>query len=129
MSMISSVFCYCLTSDRPSHDHKLGHLKLEHMSNNLHLHSVDRDSSSSSTLARDALSVGLSHPLQLILLLDRVAVAAPLRGIYQLFSQTLSNALDISEGGFAGTDREEGDGLVDAAEGRHVDGLTADGAS
>ena len=62
------------------------------------------------------LSVGLSDTLQLVLLLDGVAVAAALGSVDQLFSQALSNALDVSEGGFAGTNGEEGDGLVDPAE-------------
>jgi hypothetical protein len=71
------------------------------------------------------LSVRLSHTLQLILLFDRVAVAAPLRGIDELFSQTLGDALDVSEGGFTAPNGEKGNGLVDAAERRDVDGLAA----
>jgi len=75
------------------------------------------------------LSVGLGNTLELVLLLDGVAVAASLSGVDQLLSQALGNTLDVPEGGLTGTDGEERDGLVDAAEGRHIDGLSADGTS
>lgn len=73
------------------------------------------------------LPIGLGNTLQLVLLLDSIRVAASLGSVDQLFSQALSNRLDVSEGGFTGTDGKESDGLVDAAEGRHIDGLTTDG--
>lgn len=73
------------------------------------------------------LSVGLGHTLQLILLLDRVRVAASLCRVDQLFRQALGDSLDVPEGGLAGTDGEEGDGLVNTAEGRYIDGLATDG--
>lgn len=73
------------------------------------------------------LPITLRYPLQLIFLLDCVTVAASLRCIDQLFSQTLSHALDIPESCLAGADCEEGDGLIDAAQGGDIDGLTADG--
>jgi hypothetical protein len=71
------------------------------------------------------LSVGLGHTLQLVLLLDGIAVAATLGGVDQLFRETLGNALDVAKGRFSCADREESDGLVDAAERGNVDGLTA----
>lgn len=73
------------------------------------------------------LSVRLGNTLQLILLLDSIAVAASLGSINQLLSQALGDGLDVPEGRLAGTDGEEGDGLVDATEGGYVDGLSADG--
>jgi hypothetical protein len=73
------------------------------------------------------LPIALCHTLQLILLLDGVRVAASLGGIYQLFSETLGNALDVSEGSLTGTDGEQGNGLVDTAERRDIDGLSSDG--
>jgi len=73
------------------------------------------------------LSVGLGHTLELILLLDGVRVAASLGSVDQLFSEALGNALDVAERGLTGTDGEEGDTLVDAAEGRNIDGLATDG--
>jgi len=73
------------------------------------------------------LSVGLGNTLELVLLLDGVAVAASLSSVDQLLSQALGNTLDVPEGGLTGTDGEERDGLVDTAEGRHIDGLSADG--
>jgi hypothetical protein len=76
---------------------------------------------------RTLLPIALGHTLQLILLLDRVRVRAPLRRVDQLLRQALGHGLDVPEGGLAGADGEERDGLVDAAQGRNVDGLTADG--
>lgn len=76
---------------------------------------------------RTRLPIALCHTLQLVLLLDGVRVAASLGGVDKLLSQALSNALDVAERGLAGTDGEESDGLVYAAEGRHIDGLTTDG--
>lgn len=73
------------------------------------------------------LSVALGHTLQLVLLLDGVAVAATLGGVDEFFCQALGNALDVAEGGLAGTDGEESDGLVDTAEGGDIDGLATDG--
>jgi hypothetical protein len=74
------------------------------------------------------LSVGLGHTLQLVLLLDRVRVAASLGGIDQLLGEALSNGLDVAEGRLAGARRQEGDGLVDSSQWGYVDGLSADGA-
>ena len=73
------------------------------------------------------LSVALRDTLQLILLLDGVRVAAALGGVDQLLSQALGDRLDVAEGGLTGAGGEQGDGLVDAAEGRDIDGLSADG--
>ena len=75
------------------------------------------------------LTVGLGHTFQLVLLLDSIRVAASLGGVDQLFCKALGNRLDVAEGSFAGTSCEEGDGLVDSPEGRHVDGLATDGTS
>jgi hypothetical protein len=74
------------------------------------------------------LSVGLGHTLQLVLLLDGIAVAATLGGVDQLFCETLGDALDVAESRFSRADGEESDGLVDAAERGDVDGLTAHSA-
>jgi len=73
------------------------------------------------------LPVGLCDALELVLLLDGVAVAAALCGVDELLGQALGDGLDVAEGGFAGADGEEGDGLVDAAQRGDIDGLTADG--
>jgi hypothetical protein len=73
------------------------------------------------------LPIAFSDTLQLVLLLDSIGVAASLSSVDQLFSQALSNRLDVSEGGFTGTNGEEGNGLVDTAERRDIDGLTTDG--
>lgn len=73
------------------------------------------------------LSVGLGDTLELVLLLDGVRVGGSLSGVDQLLSEALSNGLDVAESGLTGTDGEEGDGLVDAAEGRDIDGLATDG--
>jgi len=73
------------------------------------------------------LSVALGDTLQLILLLDGVAVAATLGGVDELFRQALGDALDVAESGLAGANGEEGDGLVDTAEWGDIDGLATDG--
>ena len=77
--------------------------------------------------AQQYLPITLRHALQLILLLNRIAVAASFGRIDQLLCQTFSHALDIPESRLAGTNCEESDRLVDTAQGRDVDGLTADG--
>lgn len=74
------------------------------------------------------LPVGLGDTLELVLLLDGVRVAGALGGVDQLLSQALGDGLDVAEGGLAGAGGQQGDGLVDAAEGRHIDGLATDGA-
>ena len=63
------------------------------------------------------LPIALGDTFQLILLLDGVGVTASLRGVDQLFGKALSNRLNVPERGFTGTNCEEGDGLVDTAEG------------
>ena len=74
-----------------------------------------------------ALPVALGHTLQLVLLLDRVRVAATLRCVDQLFRQALRNALDVPESSLTRTDGEKRDSLVHSSEGRHIDGLSAHG--
>lgn len=73
------------------------------------------------------LTVGLGNTLELILLLDGVGVGGALGGVDQLLSKALGNRLDVAERSLASTGGEEGDGLVDAAEGRDIDGLATDG--
>jgi hypothetical protein len=73
------------------------------------------------------LPIALCYTLQLVLLLDGIRVTASLGSVDQLFSQALSNRLDVSESGFTGTDCEESDGLVNTSERRDIDGLTTDG--
>lgn len=77
---------------------------------------------------RKCLSVALCDTLKLVLLLDGVRVAATLCGVDELFGKALCNALDVAEGSLASTDGQERDGLVDAAQRRHVDGLTSHGS-
>lgn len=73
------------------------------------------------------LSVALGDTLQLVLLLDSVRVAASLGSVDQLLSQALSDRLDVAERGLTGTDGEQSNSLVNAAEGRHIDSLSSDG--
>jgi hypothetical protein len=75
------------------------------------------------------LTIALCDTLQLVLLLDRIGIAASLGCIDQLFSQALSYALDVSEGGFTGANGEQGNGLVDTAERGHIDCLATNGTS
>jgi hypothetical protein len=78
---------------------------------------------------QNRLSVGLGDTLELVLLLDGVRVGGTLGGVDQLLSKALGNGLDVAESGLTGTDGQEGDGLVDTAEGRDIDGLATDGTS
>ena len=57
------------------------------------------------------LSVGLGHSLQLVLLLDGVAVGGALGGIDQLVSETLGDGLDVTEGGLTGSGAQQPDCL------------------
>lgn len=75
------------------------------------------------------LPIALRHPLQLVLLLDGIRVAASLCGVDELLGEALGDALDVAERGLARADGQEGDGLIDPAQWGHVDGLATDGAS
>ena len=76
---------------------------------------------------QNCLTVGLGDTLELVLLLDGVRVRRALGGVDQLIGQALGNGLDVAEGGLASASAQEPDGLVDAAQGRDVDGLATDG--
>ena len=73
------------------------------------------------------LPIALGDTLQLVLLLDGVRVRAPLGGVDQLLGQALGHGLDVPEGGLAGADGQQRNGLVDTAQRRHVDGLATYG--
>lgn len=87
-----------------------------------------RPSSHQQAHIRWNLSVGLGHALQLVLLLDGVAVGAALGGVDELVGQALGDGLDVAEGGLAGAGAQQPDGLVHPAQGRHVHGLATHGA-
>lgn len=73
------------------------------------------------------LTVRLGDTLDLVLLLDGVGVGRTLGGVDQLVGEALGDRLDVAEGRHAGAGGQQVDGLVDTAERRHIDGLTADG--
>lgn len=52
------------------------------------------------------LPITLRYSFQFVLLLDSITITAPLRSIYQLFSQTLRHALDVPERSFSSPDRQ-----------------------
>ena len=58
------------------------------------------------TMGITCLSVGLGHTLQLVLLLDGVAVGAALGGVDQLIAEALGDGLDVPEGGLPGASAE-----------------------
>ena len=60
---------------------------------------------------RQCLTVGLGHTLELVLLLDGVAVAGPLGGVDQLVSQALGHGLDVTERGLTGSGAQQPDSL------------------
>lgn len=61
------------------------------------------------------LPITLGHALQLILFLDRIAIAAAFGGVDQLLRQALGHALDVAKGRLTGADGEQRNGLVDTA--------------
>merc|ERR1711974_412069 len=73
------------------------------MSHSVEPHRVCKAKRSRAKRRHKHLSVGLGDTLQLVLLLDGIRVAASLGSVDQLFGQALSNALDVTERGLAGT--------------------------
>jgi hypothetical protein len=71
------------------------------------------------------LTVSLGDTLDLVLLLDGVTVGGAAGSIDDFVGQALGDGLDVAEGGLAGALRHEVQGLVHAAEGGHVHGLSA----
>jgi len=70
------------------------------------------------------LTVGLGDTLDLVLLLDGVAVGRALGGVDDLVGEALGNGLDGPERSLTSTGGEQVDGEVHTAEGRHIDSLT-----
>ena len=62
------------------------------------------------------LSVGFSHTLKFILLLDSIAVGASFGSVDELISQTLGNRFDVTERGLTSTGAQKPDSLIDASE-------------
>jgi len=81
------------------------------------------------TGVREHLTVSLGHTLNLVLLLDSVAVGRSLGGINDLIRQALRNCLDITERSLAGPNGEQVDCLAYTSERRYIDGLTTDDTS
>ena len=71
------------------------------------------------------LTVRLGDSFQLILLLDSIRGGGTLGSVDQFFGQSFGDGLDVSEGGFSGTDGQQGDGLVDSSQWRDIDGLSS----
>jgi len=71
------------------------------------------------------LPIGFGDTFQLVLFLDSVRVRRTLGGIDKLIGETLSNGLDVPEGGFAGADGKEGNSLVDTTKRRDIDSLSS----
>lgn len=68
-------------------------------------------------------TVGLGHTLDLVLLLDGVAVGRSLGSINELISEALGDGLDVPERALPGARREEVDCLVDPPQRGDIDGL------
>ena len=64
---------------------------------------------------RIRLSVGLGHALQLVLLLDGVAVGASLGRVDQFVREALRDGLDVAEGGLPRPGAEQPDGLKEGS--------------
>merc|ERR1712112_466182 len=80
-------------------------------------------------MGRVRLSVGLGDTLELVLLLDGVAVAGSLGSVDELVTEALSDTLDVTEGCLTGASAQQPDGLVDPPEWRHIDSLPPDSTS
>jgi len=65
------------------------------------------------------LAVGLGNALDLVLLLDGVAVGRALGGVHDLIGKALGNRLDVAEGRLARARGDQIDRLVDAAGATH----------
>lgn len=75
------------------------------------------------------LTVSLGNTLNLILLLDGVAVGGATGSVDDLISQALGNGLNVAERSLTSTSGHQVDGLVDATERGDIDGLSADDTS
>ncbi|EEQ41039.1 hypothetical protein CLUG_05166 [Clavispora lusitaniae ATCC 42720] len=73
------------------------------------------------------LTVGLGNSLQLVLLLDSVRSRRTLGSVDQLFGQTFSNGLDVSERSLSSTNGQQSNGGVDSSQRRDIDSLSSDG--
>lgn len=76
--------------------------------------------------AAAALTVRLGDTLNLILLLDRVRVAALLGAVHDLVRQALADRFDVTEGRVTGSDADQVDGLVHTTDRGHIHGLSSD---
>merc|ERR1712160_217179 len=71
------------------------------------------------------LTIRLRDALNLVLLLDRIAVGGFLGGVHDLIGEALRDGLDVAERAIAGTCADEVNGLVHTAQRRDIDGLTS----
>mmetsp|Transcript_36979 Transcript_36979/g.55879 ORF Transcript_36979/g.55879 Transcript_36979/m.55879 type:complete len:255 (-) Transcript_36979:22-786(-) len=71
------------------------------------------------------LTIGLCHSLNLILLLDGIAVGGLLGSVHDLIGQALSDGLDVAERRVTGASAQQVDGLVHTSEGGDVNSLSA----
>lgn len=76
---------------------------------------------------KSILTVGLGDSLQLVLLLDGVRGRRTLGSVDQLFSQTFSDGLDVSEGSFSSTNGDQSNSGVDSSQWRDINSLSSDG--
>ena len=78
------------------------------------------------TLGFISLTVTLGDTLDLILLLDGVTVGRTSSGVDEFLSKALSHGLEVTERSLTGTGSEQVQGVVDATERGHIDGLSSD---
>jgi hypothetical protein len=97
----------------------------KHRTNNSHSITSSVKAHSDRYSRNRSLTVGLGHTLDLVLLLDGVAIGGTSGGVDDLISQALGNGLDVSERGLAGAARHQVQSLVHATEGGHVHSLSA----
>lgn len=77
--------------------------------------------------ATETLTVSLGHALNLVLLLDSIAVGRALGGVDDLISQALRDGLDGTERRVTGTNAHQVHSLVGTAERGHIHSLLVEG--
>ena len=75
------------------------------------------------------LTVGLSNPLELVLLLNSVAVSGVAAGVDEFISKALGDGAGAPEGSLPAALGEEAEGLVDSPHWGNIASLTTDGTA
>jgi hypothetical protein len=72
------------------------------------------------------LTIGFGNTFNLILLLDGIRVGGSTSGVDEFFGQTFGHGFQVAETSLSCTSCQQIQSVVDAAKGRHINGLTTD---